>query len=58
MDFARAGYFYGFFTRARGTMVTLSNKECVMDLWFLGLMVLLSLLTWGGIVLCARLQRP
>jgi hypothetical protein len=29
-----------------------------MDLWFLGLIVLLSLLTWGGIVLCARLQRP
>jgi hypothetical protein len=33
-------------------------KETVMDLWFLGLIVLLSLLTWGGIVLCARLQRP
>jgi hypothetical protein len=29
-----------------------------MDLWFLGLIVLLSLLTWGGIVLCGRLQRP
>jgi hypothetical protein len=29
-----------------------------MDLWFLGLIVLLSLLTWGGIVLCERLQRP
>jgi hypothetical protein len=28
-----------------------------MDLWFLGLIVLLSLLTWGGIVLCRRLQR-
>jgi hypothetical protein len=33
-------------------------KETVMDLWFLGLIVLLSLLTWGGIVLCGRLQRP
>jgi hypothetical protein len=33
-------------------------KETVMDLWFLGLIVLLSLLTWGGIALCARLQRP
>ena len=29
-----------------------------MYLWFLGLIVLLSLLTWGGIVLCERLQRP
>jgi len=29
-----------------------------MDLWFVGLIVLLSLLTWGGIVLCGRLQRP
>jgi len=29
-----------------------------MDLWFLGLFGLLSLLTWGGIVLCERLQRP
>jgi hypothetical protein len=29
-----------------------------MDLWFSGLIVLLSLLTWGGIVLCERLQRP
>jgi hypothetical protein len=26
-----------------------------MDLWFVGLMVLLALLTWGGIVLCQRL---
>jgi hypothetical protein len=33
-------------------------KETVMDLWFLGLIVLLALLTWGGIALCARLQRP
>jgi hypothetical protein len=33
-------------------------KETVMDLWFLGLIVLLALLTWGGIVLCGRLQRP
>jgi hypothetical protein len=33
-------------------------KETVMDLWFLGLIVLLALLTWGGIVLCERLQRP
>jgi len=29
-----------------------------MDLWFVGLMVVLTLLTWGGIVLCERLQRP
>jgi hypothetical protein len=26
-----------------------------MDLWFLGLIAVLSLLTWGGIVLCERL---
>jgi hypothetical protein len=28
-----------------------------MDLWFLGLTLLLALLTWGGIVLCHRLGR-
>jgi hypothetical protein len=26
-----------------------------MDLWFVGLIGLLALLTWGGIVLCQRL---
>ena len=26
-----------------------------MDLWFIGLTVVLALLTWGGIVLCERL---
>lgn len=26
-----------------------------MDFWFLGLIALLALLTWGGIALCARL---
>jgi hypothetical protein len=26
-----------------------------MDLWFVALIVLLALLTWGGIVLCQRL---
>ena len=30
-----------------------------MDLWFIGLMLGLALLTWGGIVLCDRLlNRP
>jgi len=30
-----------------------------MDLWFVGLTVALALLTWAGIVLCARLRlRP
>jgi hypothetical protein len=29
-----------------------------MDLWFVGLIVVLTLLTWGGIVLCGRLQQP
>ena len=28
-----------------------------MDLWFVGLIVVLALLTWGGVVLCARLLR-
>ena len=27
-----------------------------MDLWFVGLIVLLALLTWGGIRLCNRLR--
>jgi len=26
-----------------------------MDLWFVGLIVLLAALTWGGVVLCDRL---
>ena len=26
-----------------------------MDLWFTGLIVVLTVLTWGGIVLCERL---
>jgi hypothetical protein len=26
-----------------------------MDLWFIGLIVVLAVLTWGGIVLCERL---
>ena len=26
-----------------------------MDLWFIGLIVVLTGLTWGGIVLCERL---
>jgi hypothetical protein len=30
-------------------------KEAVMDLWFIGLIVVLAGLTWGGIVLCERL---
>jgi hypothetical protein len=30
-----------------------------MDLWFIGLIVVLSVLTWGGIVVCERLrERP
>jgi hypothetical protein len=30
-----------------------------MDLWFIGLIVALALLTWGGVVLCSRLlSRP
>ena len=32
------------------------RPEAVMDLWFLGLIAVLSLLTWGGIVLCERLM--
>jgi len=26
-----------------------------MDLWFIGLIVALTLLTWAGVVLCGRL---
>jgi len=26
-----------------------------MDLWFIGLIVVLAALTWGGVALCARL---
>lgn len=29
-----------------------------MDLWFIGLIVVLAILTWGGVVMCARLQTP
>jgi hypothetical protein len=28
-----------------------------MDLWFIGLILVLALLTWGGVVLCERLGR-
>jgi hypothetical protein len=26
-----------------------------MDLWFIGLIIVLTLLTWGAVVLCGRL---
>jgi len=30
-----------------------------MDVWFIGLIIVLALLTWGGVALCARLlQQP
>jgi hypothetical protein len=30
-----------------------------MDVWFIGLIIVLAVLTWGGIVLCERLlARP
>ena len=28
-----------------------------MDIWLIGLIVVLTVLTWGGIALCARLLR-
>lgn len=28
-----------------------------MEPWFVGLIIALAALTWGGIVLCARLQK-
>ncbi len=28
-----------------------------MDFWFIGLIIVLALSTWGGIVLCARLLK-
>jgi hypothetical protein len=48
-------YLYGFFMPSRGRICTLFRKETPMDLWFVGLIVVLAVLTWGGIVLCERL---
>ena len=41
--------------RSRANIVALFRKETAMDLWFVGLIVVLAGLTWGGIVLCERL---
>ena len=48
-------YLYDFFMRSRARIVALFRKETAMDLWFVGLIVVLAGLTWGGIVLCERL---
>ena len=54
--FRRSRYLYGFFTSAPGTIVVCRlRKESLMDLWFIGLIVVLTLLTWGGIIVCERL---
>ncbi len=47
---------YGFFTQ-RGPSIPDLAREKSMDIWFIGLIVLLTLSTWGGIALCARLLR-
>jgi hypothetical protein len=52
---ATIAYFYDFFIRTAGTIAALPPRERVMDLWFIGLIVVLAGLTWGGIVLCERL---
>jgi hypothetical protein len=51
----RCRFLYGFFTVGRGSMASLSTEEAVMDIWYIGLWVVLAALTWGGIVLCDRL---
>jgi hypothetical protein len=56
---AGAGYFLRHLYALAAQHHPSLRSEAAMDLWFLGLMLLLSLLTWGGVVLCARLlQRP
>jgi hypothetical protein len=52
---ATIAYFYDFFMRTPGTIAALLPRERSMDLWFIGLIVVLTGLTWGGIVLCERL---
>jgi hypothetical protein len=47
---------YGIFTLSRRSIPMLA-AETPMDMWFIGLIVVLTLLTWGGVVLCARLLR-
>jgi hypothetical protein len=46
----------GVYMRFQRSITGLTTLEAVMDLWFVGLIVLLSLLTWGAIVLFERLQ--
>jgi len=36
-------------------MLPRKSKEAVMDVWFVGLIVVLAALTWGVVVLCERL---
>jgi len=51
--------FYNIFTPALCSMAAHCKESNDMDLWFVGLTVALALLTWAGIVLCARLRlRP
>jgi hypothetical protein len=47
---------YGFFT-ARGCSIGAVNPGGDRDLWFIGLIVALALLTWGGVVLFGQLLR-
>jgi hypothetical protein len=53
--FRRTDYIYGFFMAGAAAWSGVAWKETVMDLWFVGLIVVLAGLTWGGIVLCERL---
>jgi hypothetical protein len=47
---------YGIFTLSRRSIPILARGRS-MDAWFIGLIIVLTLLTWGGVVLCARLLR-
>jgi hypothetical protein len=46
------GYLYGIFMLRDGSMPGTMN-----DLWFVGLTLLLAVLTWLGVKLCERLLR-
>jgi hypothetical protein len=47
---------YGFFTVPRGSIRAV-DPGGAMDIWFIGLMLVLTLLTWGGVLLCGQLLR-
>jgi hypothetical protein len=48
---------YGIFI-PRASAFRASNEDNCMDLWFIGLIVALALLSFGGVALCHRLMDP